>query len=731
VTGGARRGAALAALSLGVLSARDLRADPPGPAAAGPGGTHVTIAAAPVFGTEAACGDGWTEVVARVDNPGALPAKGTVEVQSAYGGYYYSSYESHFVARAPFSVEPHAAVVLHVPVRAQTSASTVSVTARTADGTKLAETTVSLGTSAAPLLVDVDEPSRLSVIMRGWPLSTAWRPLTSSIGTTTALTVGAPATDPATGDPVLPQRAAGYAAVTVLVIPSDRLARLQGSELDALVGWVLDGGTLAVFPMRPEDLRTGVLTTLVGGTVTTTSAPPVMMTLPGAVRGSSVPSFGGPFPPAPMPFAPPSIPPPSGGATPIGWYVPARATPLSPFVGTGPSAALRPKLSGYAGGNLRPTEYGATASYGLGQVHVLGFDPTSSPALEDPWMHGRVLDMVGDAWERHALLAFPLGEGERSSNVYEVRRALDPNENFRPALGVAAILLVLYSILAGPLIFMRSYRRGRPLDPLVWVPVASAACFALIVVIGLAGKGWSGRARRLALVEAGAGMSRGAVHRYRGFFASQTRAMRVRASEPGSVVELVAADSRDQGDPVLRLEKEGASLENLTSLPWQTVVVSEDGFTELGGGVAVREQTDGSVVVANHSGRRLKNVVVWAPKADASWFSTIETGETVISTSGRTVFVPSGRITVTAGARAVHEIDSSRFQTMLGHAGEEMQTRWSAVSSAAGSSIDWWPDDVPVVIGEVEGGEGVKTDASLRVESDTLLFRVVGEGGAT
>jgi hypothetical protein len=197
------------------------------------------------------------------------------------------------------------------------------------------------------------------------------------------------------------------------------------------------------------------------------------------------------------------------------------------------------------------------------------------------------------------------------------------------------------------------------------------------------------------------------------------------------VVELVAADSRDQGDPVLRLEKDGAVLENLTSLPWQTVVVSEDGFTELGGGVAVREQPDGSVVVANHSGRRLKNVVVWAPKADASWFSSIDTGETVISTSGRTVFVPSGRITISAGARSVHEIDASRFQTMLGHAGEDMQTRWSAVSSAAGSSIDWWPDDVPVVIGEVEGGEGVKTDATLRVESDTLLFRVVGEGGAT
>ena len=53
----------------------------------------------------------------------------------------------------------------------------------------------------------------------------------------------------------------------------------------------------------------------------------------------------------------------AGGATPIGWYVPARTTPFLPS-GTGPGPALRSNVTGYAGGNLRPTEYGATAAYG-------------------------------------------------------------------------------------------------------------------------------------------------------------------------------------------------------------------------------------------------------------------------------------------------------------------------------------------------------------------------------
>ena len=91
----------------------------------------------------------------------------------------------------------------------------------------------------------------------------AWRPSSSSYaspGASPALTVGSPAVDATTGDLVLPEHAAGYSAATVVVVAVGRLARLQGAELDALVGWVLAGGTIAVFPTRPEDLRAGTLT---------------------------------------------------------------------------------------------------------------------------------------------------------------------------------------------------------------------------------------------------------------------------------------------------------------------------------------------------------------------------------------------------------------------------------------------------------------------------------------
>ena len=76
-------------------------------------------------------------------------------------------------------------------------------------------------------------------------------------------------------------------------------------------------------------------------------------------------------------------------------------------------------------------------------------------------------------------------------------------------------------------------------------------------------------------------------------------------------------------------------------------------------------------------------------------------------------------------------LEPTRIAGTLGHAAEDMMGPWQAIASAGTSSTDWWPDDVPVVMGEIKVGEGAKTDAGLRVESDTLLFRVVGEGGAT
>ena len=698
----------------------------------------ITLTASPMFGTDATSGTGWSDVVARIDNVSAVPQKGTLELFSApaYGG------GEKFGARAPFNVPAGKSAVVRLPMHGSTYyAPAVSIAALDDKGQSLGTTSVSINGAPAPLLVDVDQPSRLSVVMRAWPMTPAWSPAGSptyaygSTGTT-PLSFGVPTFDRTTGDPVLPEHAAGYAAVTAVLVHTDVLARLEPAALDALVNWVLAGGTLAVVPSRPEDLRGPVVTALIGGPASVADAPANLLRLPGISRPSSAPGMT-PFDwgepdqdPAPTttPKAPSPVPmlyaPDGKSGTSL---VPVRG----PLARVGPASNVKDKLVGYAGGNLHPSDLGASAAYGLGEVHLLAFDPTVTPMLDDPWVHARILEMVSRAWDRRSLVAFPHGTGDRNDyRLEDVRRALDPNENFRPGLGISALLLVLYSILAGPVTFLRAARKGRPLRPLLWVPILSAATFGAIVLVGLAGKGWRGRARHVSLVETGAGVTRGAVRRYRGFFASETKSLSVLSTDRSCVLDVATGDSRSHENAILRIDRNGASLENLTSLPWQTVLVREDGFTDLKGAVSIVKNADGTIDVTNHTGSKLVDVLVWNPGTAVTWFASLENGGKVRSSAGKHALSSSGRRHTTSGTRSVHPLQAHDVgYAVTAKYNERLAQAWTPFENAAGEAVDWWPDDVPVVLAEMTGLEKAREDSGLGLESDRVLVRVVGYGG--
>jgi hypothetical protein len=729
--GGARPLGVALALAASLVAAV-VRADPQTTAAA----PVITLAATPIFGADATSGTGWSDIVARIDNVSAAPQKGTLELFSAAA---YGAGEK-FGARAPFNVPAGKSAVVRLPIHGSTYyAPAVSITALDEKGQKLATASVSVNGQPAPLLVDVDQPSRLSVVMRAWPMTPGWSPTGSPTyaygGTgTTPLSFGVPTYDRTTGDPILPEHAAGYAAVTAVLVHTDVLARLEPASLDALVNWVLAGGTVALIPSRPEDLRGPVVTALIGGPASVGDAPTHLLRLPGVTRPPSSPGMT-PFdleeddqapPPAkhPPPVVPMLL---SPGASAGAALVPVRG----PTGRIGPAGNVKDRLTGYAGGNLHPSDLGASAAYGLGEVHLLAFDPTVTPGLDDPWVHARILEMVSRAWDRRALVAFPHGTGDRNDyRLEDVRRALDPNENFRPGLGISALLLVLYSIFAGPVTFLRAAKKGRPLRPLVIVPILSAATFGAIVLVGLASKGWRGRARHVSLVETGAGVTRGAVRRYRGFFASETKSLSVLATDRSCVLDVATGDSRSHENAILRVDRDGAALENLTSLPWQTVVVREDGFSDWKGAVSVVKNADGSIDVTNRTGNKLIDVLVWTPGIDVRWFASLEEGAHVRSTAGRFALSSSSRRHATSGTRTVHPLQAHD----LGYAvtmkyNDRLAQAWTPFENAAGEAVDWWPDDVPVVVAEMVGSEKARQDSGLGLESDRVLVRVVGYGG--
>ena len=58
-----------------------------------------------------------------------------------------------------------------------------------------------------------------------------------------------------------------------------------------------------------------------------------------------------------------------------------------------------------------------------------------------------------------------------------------------------------------------------------------------------------------------------------------------------------------------------------------------------------------------------------------------------------------------------------------------LSSAWDAIEAATTRNIDFWPDDVPVMLGQLDGGEGKLTDSGFPLEVDRTLLRVVGVGG--
>ncbi|HEY6560325.1 MAG TPA: hypothetical protein VI072_23740 [Polyangiaceae bacterium] len=661
------------------------------------------LEATPMLGANTPASEGWLSCAVRVHNLGDAPIAGNLELTSELS---WSKEHGKNITRAPFNVPGRASVLLELPTHGFSEAApTIKVRALAADDTELATLELPDLRGADPFLFDLSVPSRLVPTLRGTPIAVelSSRHSRAEFGAP-LLAVGSPQVNPATGALVLPDRAASYASVSVVVAKALDLALLSARQMEALSGWVLAGGTLALVFTRPEDLRQPTVKTLIGGEVQ---------------RG-----------PAPVELKRPALflIPPDATKTP-------SAAPSSPGYGVGPGyqrKKLRPsddlvgELAGFSGGNLRPSLWGASASYGLGEIHTLAFDLTREPFVSSEWVKLKMADLVRHAHHRQATLVLPHGQTPLNAlQLDSIRRQIDPNENTRWTIAVSALLLLIYAVLAGPLNFYLAARQSKPLRALLHLPVYAAVTMLIIVVLGILGKGVEGRARRLTLVEAGAGMTRATATRFRGLFASSASELSVRASDSSSVLDVAGA--ADDTFRVLTVERDFARLEALRAKPWQTVVVREDGFLSLGGGVSLID-SGGDLQITNRTARDLVGVLVKAPGQDVAYFRRIRDGESVRFGSGEKLASSIGKSTVGAGA-SEHTFDAALFSGRLSEHVQGLGEAWQAFESYASGGVDWWPSDVPVLFAQLEGGEGKLSDSGLRVDVDRVLVRVIGYGG--
>jgi len=701
-----------AALALGAEGAHaqaeppPLAPAPPPAASAAPGGgtgapaapSGIAVEVTSLFGASNQIAAGWTGFLVRIQNSSGNPLRGEIEVESRQ----YSD-RALFRATAPFVVGTGSSVSVRLPTHVAIYGDT-SVIVRDESGAEIGSYRANVTAQQSVFLLDVSEASRLRAAIHEAPISPMflpWGGSSSSYGTGPQVQVGSPRFDPTTGDPVMPDRAALYAPVSVVLLRSDLLVKLGAAELDALSGFVLAGGTLAVSLARPEDLRHPSITAFAGGDISQVS-----------VHSETLKELRLP-------------PPPSGSTKSI---APAES----------PSEEVGKSLVGFAGGNLHGSKYGSSAYYGLGEFHLLSFDPTRKPAVDDPWAQIRVVDMSRQAFDRRSSVVFRQGGPLATVNPERVRKELDPNEGSRWAIAAATVLLCIYAIFAGPLNFTFNANKGKPLRALLWLAILSAATFFVIVGIGVAAKGVNGRSRHLTLVEAGAGMQKGTARRWRGFFSPRAQELTVRTSDSSSVVMTAIVAAPAERNDHMVVDRDGARLVDVAALPWQTVVIREDGFASLGEGISILHEGDKDIAVINRSGRDLRAAILVMPGASgARYFTKIKDGERVLASAGKDLDATAdgrtwvGQIGATARAGFVdlHSLGATYLGALLDNDAPGLADAWWAMEESSGGMTDWFPEGVPVLLGQLDGGEGRTVDAGLKLERDRLLVRVVGYGG--
>jgi hypothetical protein len=420
-------------------------------------------------------------------------------------------------------------------------------------------TSVAYAAGASPIVVIAEQPARLRAALLGLE-----RELPSagagSYGyapgpeRTVVVPVGGASLDPRTGDPLLPTEPLAYATAAAVIASLPTLSRAREAELRALDDYVLAGGTLVLSARTPLDWSL-----------------PLVREHFGEVSTSSELT-------APVDVAP-------------------RGTP-----------AITCTRADHVDG------HGCARAHGLGVVRLAPMD-LANPAAEAGagWPIAFVRDLL-DERDAHArvVLPFGLGRDRADRGVYggessfgAMRRALDPNEGYRSALGLVALLLLAYVVVIGPLHFKLIERRNQPTLALVTTPALALACAAALLVVGVLGKGVQMRYRRVSLLEVLEGEGRGASRSYTGFFFTRPASLRLAGPERGAV-RRIAAPAGLLERPLVHREGR-VDADGLRGGLWDTVFVREDGLVDLPGGVRFERDERRFLAVVNASPQALRS----------------------------------------------------------------------------------------------------------------------------
>lgn len=364
--------------------------------------------------------------------------------------------------------------------------------------------------------------------------------------------------DPATGDPLLPEAPAAWSSVKLLVASAPILTRVGEAQRSAIEDWLRAGGRMLVFPRAEADLRQPWLASLTGGAISTDA-----------------------------PLAPPSGLVPAGGV----------------------------RFGFACTGEQRVEAFGCSAPFGQGRVFVAAYDGTTPAAIESRAPRELVSAVIAAPETSPSVLPFARGRTSLGREYWHdagsfgsLRAALDPNEGFRPALGLVALVLLIYVIVVGPLNFRWVRRRNRPTLALLTTPAAAMACVLLLLFVGYLGKGVTMRYRRVELIETMEGQARAASRRYTGLFSTRPGTFELPGGDDRNMLRRIGGGA--QLGPVHRIENDVETLVDFRAGLWETTFLREDRIVDLGGPISFERDGRRLASVRNDSTTPLEGAIV-------------------------------------------------------------------------------------------------------------------------
>lgn len=643
----------------------------------------------PLLGAGTPVGSAWSELVVTMEPAGDDTARGRLEIRRRP---IYGASEPVVTAVQPFEASPGAATELRIPVEADAVLSPVVVVAAVDnDGATLDEKEVTLDTSSRPLLLDLSSSTpMLSAVMNDLYVSYN-RPASTPADDDRKLLVIPPRRDATTGAPVVPQRPAGYAWTSAVLVDTKTLAILSEQDREALALWVLAGGTVGISISRPEDAHDPLLEKLTGAVPIVTKSRPELAELRSVMRSNAA-AVG-----------------PSGTLVGEDTY----------WIQRSPEWHTRESLTQWSGGNLAPSDLGASAPYGLGVVHLLPFDVARS--MHDPWVHARLLEMVSHAIERRHMILFPHARRAESTDDRGWRAtAIGHDSDPRWMLLVAGALLALYAFAAGPMLRRLTVGKGRVrLGPML-TPAAATAAVGALLVLSCAADRRSARTTRVEIIEAAAGMPRATSTSYT---ARTGRAQQRGAISAACPACLISSLSGAPGRPEEVRTARGPTLELVPAAgaALRSRVTREDAFVELGGGVSVTSDTE--LTIVNRTGHALREVIACGPDLSRfTYFPVIAAGARVTSRDGERVSpsaADEGEAPVVRRPWTAVIAD-----TMHPRQGARFLEAWRSFDDVVPVDANVWPAGAVVVLAVIDQGT---SDGAPR----SAFVRVLGTGGET